>query len=165
MRTLYILSALLLAVVLVSGCATVFTGTYDEVTIRSEPEGALIFIDGLEEGTTPATLDVKRPGITDTEVTLRLDGFEDRTFVLRKEFNAVSVINLACVLCWAVDVATGSVTKYRPVGYDIELEPEDQAYRLDDLPRDAQGRYVIPVQGDHAVVKDLPHGLSLVFLK
>ena len=165
MRSLYLLSALLLTVVLVSGCATVFTGTHDEVTIRSEPEGALIFIDGLEEGTTPATLDIKRPGITDTEVTLRLDGYEPRRFVLRKAFNAVSVINLACVLCWAVDVATGSITKYRPSGYDVELVPEDQAYRLDDLHRDAQGRYVIPTQGDQAVVKDLPYGLSLVFLK
>ncbi len=165
MRSLYILFALLLTGLLASGCATVFTGTHDEVTIRSEPEGALIYIDGLEEGRTPATLDIKRPGVTNTEVTLRLEGYEPRTFVLRKEFNAVSVVNLACVICWAVDVATGSITKYRRSGYDIELVPEDHAYRLDDLPRDEQGRYVVPMHGDQTVVKDLPHGLSLVFLK
>ena len=85
--------------------------------------------------------------------------------MLRKEFNAVSVINLACVLCWAVDVATGSVTRYRPQGYDVELVPDDQAYRMDDLQRDEQGRYVVPIDGNQAVIKDLPHGLSLVFLK
>ena len=165
MRSLYMLSALLLTGLLVSGCATVFTGTYDEVTIRSEPEGALIYIDGLEEGRTPATLDIKRPGVSKTEVTLRLDGYEPRTFVLQKEFNAVSVVNLACVICWAVDVATGSVTKYRPQGYDIELVPDDQAYQMDDLLRDEQGRYIVPMHGDQAVVKDLPRGLNLVFLK
>lgn len=165
MRSLYCLFALLLTGMLASGCATVFTGTYDEVTIRSEPEGALIYIDGLEEGRTPATLDIKRPGLSKTEVTLRLDGYEPRTFVLRSEFNTVSVINLACILCWAVDVATGAVTQYRPHGYDIELVPDEQAYRMDDLPRDEQGRYVVPIHGDQAVVKDLPHGLRLVFVK
>ena len=164
MRSLYILLVLALAGLVASGCATVFTGTHDEVTIRSEPDGAIIYIDGLEEGVTPATIDIKRPGITNTEVTLRLDGYEPRTFVLRKEFNAVSVINLACVLCWAVDVATGSVTKYRPQGYDVELEPDRQAYHMNDLPRDEQGRYLVPTQGDQALV-NLPHGLSLVFLK
>ena len=164
MRSLYILFMLVLAGLIGAGCATVFTGTHDEVTIRSEPEGAIIYIDGLEEGVTPATIDIKRPGITNTEVTLRLDGYEPRTFVLRKEFNAVSVINLACVLCWAVDVATGSVTKYRPQGYDVELEPDRQAYHMNDLPRDEQGRYLVPTQGDQARV-NLPHGLSLVFLK
>ena len=165
MRSLNILLAVLLVGVFTPGCATVFPGTYDEVTIRSEPEGALIYIDGLEEGRTPATLDIKRPGIGKTEVTLRLDGYEPRTFVLRSAFNAVSVVNLACVLCWAVDVATGSVTKYRPQGYDIELAPEGQAYQMDDLPRDAQGRYIVPIEGDQALVNDVSLGLSLVFLK
>lgn len=165
MRALTILLIAVAAGLLGSGCATVFTGTYDEVTIRSEPEGALILIDGLEEGYTPATLELKRPGIGDREVTLQLDGYEERTFALRKEFNAVSVINLACILCWAVDVATGAVTKYRPQGYDIELIPDNQAYRLDELERDAHGRYVVPQAEEPVVVTDLPRGLRLVFLK
>ncbi len=162
MRALNIFLMLLLVGVSASGCATIFTGTHDEVTIRSEPEGATIYIDGLEEGQTPATLDIKRPGVTKTEVTLRLDGYEPTTFVLRKEFNAVSVINLACVLCWAVDVATGAVTKYRPSGYDVELDPEGRAYRMNDLPRDEQGRYLLPEEGEQALI-NLPQGLSLVF--
>jgi hypothetical protein len=85
MRSLYKLGVLLLVGVLGAGCATVFTGTHDEVMIRSEPEGALVYIDGLEEGQTPATLDIKRPGVTNTEVTLRLDGYEPQPFVLRNE--------------------------------------------------------------------------------
>ena len=30
---------------------------------------------------------------------------------------------------------------------------------------DAEGRYIVPMQGDQAVVTDLPHGLSLLFFK
>ena len=165
MRSLFTLSALLLSSLFFAGCATLFTGTHDEVIIRSEPEGARIFIDGLEEGRTPAYLDIKRPGIGDTEVELRLDGYETRTFVLRKEFNAVSVINLTCLICWAVDVATGSVTKYRPLGYDVELDAEGQAYRMDELPQDEQGRYVVSLKENKVVVTDPTRGLYLVFRK
>ena len=97
MRSVLILGTLLMAGLLFAGCATLFTGTYDEVEIRSEPEGALIFIDGLEEGRTPAYLDIKRPGIGDTEVELRLDDYETRTFVLRKEFNTICARRLFAV--------------------------------------------------------------------
>ena len=165
MRSLSILGTLLIAGLLFAGCATVFTGTYDEVEIRSEPEGARIFVDGVEEGRTPAYLDIKRPGFGETEVELRLDGYQTRTFVLRKEFNGVSAINLTCLLCWAVDVATGSITKYKPMGYDIELDTEGQAYRMEELPQDDQGRYVVSLTKTDVVVNDPDHGLHLVFRK
>ena len=165
MRSLLSLGILLLASLLFTGCATIFTGTHDEVIINSHPEGARIFIDGLEEGRTPAIIDIKRPGISDTEIELRLEGYEPRTFILRKEFNAVSVINLTCLICWAVDVATGSVTKYRPLGYDVELDAEGQAYRIEELPQDEQGRYVVSLKENKVVVTDPTHGLYLVFQK
>ncbi|MFQ5570803.1 MAG: PEGA domain-containing protein [Rhodothermales bacterium] len=155
----------LFACVLWTGCATVFTGTYDEIHITSEPEGARIFIDGLEEGRTPAVIDVQRAGVGDTEVTLRLEGYEPYTFTLREEFNAVSVINLLSPLAWAIDIATGAVTKYNPLGYDIELIPENQAFRMEDLQLDEQGRYIIPAQEHRVVVKNPALGMQLVFEK
>ena len=39
MRSVLILGTFLMAGLLFAGCATVLTGTYDEVEIRSEPEG------------------------------------------------------------------------------------------------------------------------------
>lgn len=165
MRSLVALAVLFCGGVFFAGCATLFTGTYDEVVIRSEPEGARVFIDGLEEGRTPAYLDIKRPGIGDTEVELRLEGYEPQTFVLRKEFNAVSAINLTCLLCWAIDVATGAVTKYKPLGYDVDLDADGQAYRMDALPQDAEGRYVVTLEKADVVVTDPAHGLHLVFRK
>ena len=163
MRSVPILGTLLMAGLLLAGCATVLTGTYDEVVIRSEPEGARIFIDGLEEGRTPAYLDIRRPGIGETEVELRLDGYETRTFVLRKEFNTFSVINLNNPIGWAIDFATGAITKYKPMGYDIELDAEGQVYRLEELPQDEQGRYIVSLKENNVVVTDPTRGLHLVF--
>ena len=46
-----------LAALALSGCATIFTGTHDDVYFDSEPAGAEIFIDGLYMGV-PAVLGV-----------------------------------------------------------------------------------------------------------
>lgn len=148
------------------GCATIFSGTKDDIRIDSDPQGALILIDGLERGRTPETVTVKRPGIGDTEVTLKLDGYESRTFTLQKEFNAISVLNLFGMVGWAVDVATGAVTRYSPLGYDLELEPAGTSLNIEDLQRDETGRLIIPgANSDNVTVIDTKAGVSVVFSK
>lgn len=166
-RTFFSAVLALVSFVVFSGCATIFTGTTDEVRIDSDPPGARIFIDGIERGETPDTIEIKRSGIGNREVTLRLDGYEPYTFVLQKEFNAVSVINLFNPLFWAVDVATGSVTRYSPLGYDMTLEESSgQAMLLKDIQRDEMGRIVLPETApgqDTLTLEDAEQGLRLVF--
>ncbi|MFV0392699.1 MAG: PEGA domain-containing protein [Paludibacteraceae bacterium] len=106
---------------LMTSCATIFTGTKDRITFNSTPEGATIYIDGIEQCKTPCTMQVKR-SISDTDVEFKLGGYETRLITLSKEFNVVSVINLGNLLGWAIDAATGSVMKYDRKSYDITLE-------------------------------------------
>lgn len=106
---------------LMTSCATIFTGTKDRITFNSTPEGATIYIDGVEQCKTPCTMQVKR-SISDTDVEFKLGGYETRLITLSKEFNVVSVINLGNLLGWAIDAATGSVMKYDRKSYDITLE-------------------------------------------
>lgn len=117
------LSTMLLvaSMLLVTSCATIFTGTKDRITFNSTPEGATIYIDGVEQCKTPCTMQVKR-SISDTDVEFKLGGYETRLITLSKEFNVVSVINLGNLLGWAIDAATGSVMKYDRKSYDITLE-------------------------------------------
>ena len=88
------LSTILIAttLLLITGCATLFTGTKDKITFNSEPSGATIYIDGVEQCKTPCTMTVKR-SISDTEVEFKLDGYETRLITLSKELNLVSIIN------------------------------------------------------------------------
>ncbi|MEM6842294.1 MAG: PEGA domain-containing protein [Bacteroidota bacterium] len=140
-----------------SGCATLFTGTTDNVYIQSQPEGAKIFVEGLDVGTTPATVPIKRPGLSDKQVTLRLDGYEDRVFLLQAEFNVVSILNLFGLVGWVVDIATGAIRKYSPKNYDIELESRRQSLNIDMslLERDSKGRYIIPrTNAEKLVLRD-----------
>lgn len=110
---------------LISGtsCATIFTGTKDTLTFNSNPEGAKVYIDGIEVCKTPCTTKVKR-SLSDKLAELKLDGYKTRVITLDRKFNAVSVINLGSLVGWGIDAATGSLMKYDKKGYDIELEKE-----------------------------------------
>ena len=165
MRLLTTASLVLFAVLLAPGCATLFSGTSDQVTINSEPEGARILIDGIDQGTTPATISVKRPGFDDTQVTLRLDGYRDRVFSLQTEFNTVSILNVLVWPGFIVDFLTGAITKIDPTTYDIRLD-RGTAYNLNELERDEAGQLILPsTDSERVVVQDPENGLSLVFEK
>jgi hypothetical protein len=76
MRPALLLVVALVACSVFSGCNSMFR----RMTIRSEPSGALVLIDGREVGHTPYTADFTY--YADHEVTLIKDGFETKTVLL-----------------------------------------------------------------------------------
>lgn len=109
-----------------TSCATIFTGTKDRLTFNSEPSGATIYIDGIEQCKTPCTMRVKR-SINETDVEFKLDGYETRLITLSKEFNIVSILNLGNLLGWGIDAVSGAVLKYDRKTYDITLDNKNTA--------------------------------------
>lgn len=145
-----------------SACATLFTGTHDDVTFHSEPAGADVFIEGVYAGTTPFTAPVRRT-LHETEVMVRMDGYEPIAFLLKQEFNTVAVLNLADPLGWGIDVATGAVSSYDKRGYYVDFERDLVALGIDTLVRDAEGRVVVPETAETVAIVDEAQGLSYVF--
>lgn len=121
---------LTIASLLMTGCATVFTGTKDRITFNSNPSGATIYKDGVEQCKTPCTVRVKR-SLGDTEVEYKLDGYETRLITLDKEFNIVSVINLGNLLGWGIDAISGAIMKYDKKTYDITLSKNIKTSRIE----------------------------------
>lgn len=117
------------AVLFLPGCATILTGTKDTISFNSTPQGAIIYKDGVELCKTPCSVRMKR-SINDTDLELRLDGYETRVLTLDKEFNVVSIINLGFLLGWAIDAISGSVMKYDRKVYDITLRQEKRVSEL-----------------------------------
>jgi hypothetical protein len=165
-------AVVLLAGLSISGCATLFTGTRDAISFDSTPEGALVLIDGIERGRTPTTIRVKR-SVGDRVVTLRLQGYADRTFVLSREFNVVSVLNLKNVFGWGVDAATGALFKYSDRTYHMELDQRrrlaeslsvDRVLLLSELERNREGDFVIPQDAARLVAVD-PITLDLLIVR
>jgi hypothetical protein len=115
---------LMLAIMfLISSCATLFTGSQQTVQINSLPSGAKIQVNGVDRGTTPTAIKLKK-GNEGQVLTLKVDGYETKTFQPETAFNGVSILNLFNVLCWGIDAATGALWKYDPKFYEIELTPK-----------------------------------------
>lgn len=110
-------------VLLFNSCATIFTGTKDTIRFNSTPEGATVYIDGIEVCKTPCETNVKR-SLNDKDVEFKLDGYKTRVITLDKSFNIISILNMGGMVGWAVDAATGSLMKYERKNYDIELEAD-----------------------------------------
>lgn len=151
------------ALFFLNGCATIFSSTEDDITFDSNPQGARIVIDGITVGTTPATIEVDRPGLEDTDVTVELEGYDPLRFELDKEFNNVAILNVLFWPGFLVDALTGALTKYDKKSYNIDLEKRTVSLRLDELRRGPQGQYVLPDMGESVAVTDEETGLTLVF--
>ena len=157
-----------MTVICFSGCATVFTGSYDNISIESRPAGAQILVNGVERGTTPASVRVRR-NLTSADITVRFDGYETRTFRLEQEFNPVSVLNLFNPLFWGIDAATGSMLRYRPHFYEINLQPRSATEfvglknqkKISDLEM-SDDKYLIRDFGSIAISEALPDHILII---
>lgn len=105
-----------------SSCATVFTGSRQNVTIDSDVPDTRVEVGGMYHGTTPTSVRLKK-GFTGETVVLKKEGYINKIIQPPTEFNPVSVINLFNILFWAIDVATGAIMKYSPDYIQVKMEP------------------------------------------
>ena len=106
-----------------SGCGTIFTGSSDIISFKSNPSDATVYINGVDRGQTPTDVKVKRK-LGESYAVLKKTGYEDKTLVLEQELNGVCFLNLLNVLAWAIDAATGSAMKYSVRSYDAKLSQQ-----------------------------------------
>jgi hypothetical protein len=109
-----------------TGCATLFNGTEQEVQFESEPTGAEIVIGGFKRGVTPDTLTLTKPGLDEKRVTFVKEGYEKRTVALQKKFATASILNLFgfTLAGFGVDILSGAIYNYNPSKYTVELEAD-----------------------------------------
>ncbi len=118
---------LLILIPLLAGCATIFSGTSDDITFTSDPEGATVYINGVQRGQTPTTVQVSRD-TSAPRVRLELEGYRTEQFRLQTDFNTVSILNLGNFLFWGVDIISGAVYRYSPTSYNVRLSEGDSAF-------------------------------------
>jgi len=121
MRNTFTAAAALLAL---SGCATIFNGQTQAVTIKSEPEGATLAVtnaagEKVHSGTTPATVTLKRgAGYFKSEsytVLLSKPGFADKELTITGTMSGWYIGNIlfgGLIGILAVDPATGAMYSF-----------------------------------------------------
>ena len=141
-------------------CASLISGTKQDIYINSNPEGATIYDGGLKVGKTPATITIKKSGLRDKEISLSLEGYERRTFILRKSFDAVAILNFLG-FGWVIDFVTGAIYKYSRTSYDLDLDPK--AFNIEELEKDQLGRLIIPNEEKSVIVYYKDAEIKLLF--
>lgn len=120
------ISMLLVFVLTLEGCATIFSGSYDEVDLSSEPTGAKILVNGKDEGNTPMTVRLKKS----KEYTIEFvkDGFQTKSLRMTYGLGAGWLILdiLSGLVGIIVDAATGNWNSFDYDSYKAVLRAAEK---------------------------------------
>ena len=110
---------ILASFMLVTGCAGIINGTEQEMTFKSDPEGATVLVDGLEKGKTPLVVKLKKNEYK--TITFRKAGYHDEVVPLGKEMDPVAWLNIFWDLS-TTDAITGALYEYQPSAHYVTLK-------------------------------------------
>jgi hypothetical protein len=105
---------------LFTGCATIISGSTQNVSFNSQPEGATVMIDGIKSCATPCTISLPKTGKEKT-IAMAKEGFETYTLPMTSSYNGVALLNIFWDLS-TTDLITGAAFEYKPNNYYIELK-------------------------------------------
>jgi hypothetical protein len=109
-----------------SGCASIISSSKQTVTIASDPDDAIIQIDGIQMGKTPATFPLERSSKNKT-LTVSKNGYESQNVPLKSSVNPVYFGNIVSggLLGSTTDLISGAAHEYRPGYFFVLLKPSD----------------------------------------
>ena len=110
--------------VCVAGCATIGSGTTQEISVNCNVNDAEIYLDGVRIGKTPF-----RGIITKNKkaIAIRKEGYQEQDLVLGKSLHPVFMGNIIIggTLGSLTDFATGAAYTYTPASYFVELQERE----------------------------------------
>lgn len=109
-----IISSTLAIALLTSSCATIISGSKQNVRFDSNPATATIFIDEVEVGKTPFEIKLKRN--SDHSVMIKLEGYQTYETKLTRKFNAWYIGNILFggLIGVIIDPITGAIYNLTP---------------------------------------------------
>lgn len=120
---MYKSALLLIALYLLTGCATVIKGRTQTVPVSSDPTGAEIIVNQIPMGVTPSQLELRRKD--DHLITLRKDGYAPASVPVLKSVGGAVWGNILAggIIGWGVDATTGAQYNLSPETVFVRLRP------------------------------------------
>ena len=119
-------------ILLLSGCASMFGDNTRTVSINSNPEGAAIYVDNVQYGTTPAVVSMPSYIYGGKTITFKKAGYETQSMQVNSTFQLVGLWNiLNFPLGTIIDLATGDLVKIDPA--NLQLNAKLQPGTSDDM--------------------------------
>jgi hypothetical protein len=106
-----------------SGCASIVSGTTQEMTFSSNPDGATVTVNGREIGKTPVVVQLKRGN--PMPLTFSKEGYKTASFQMDTELNPWFWGDIICLQLYGstTDGLSGAMHKYAPSQYMATLTP------------------------------------------
>ena len=113
----------ILTALLLTSCATIISGSKQEVNFTSTPAQATVFVNNVQLGTTPFVTKLKR-SVKKHNVKIVLDGYKPYETVLTRKFNGWFFGNIAIggLIGVIVDLSTGAVYGISDSEVNVSLE-------------------------------------------
>jgi len=123
--SLHLILALIIASVLLWGCATIMHGTSQKIGISSLPTGAKVSVDNMPLGDTPLFADLKRGD--DHIVTIDMEGYQKVQLTITKSVSGWVWGNIVFggLIGLAVDAITGGLYNLSPEQLHAELKKQN----------------------------------------
>lgn len=97
-----------------NGCATLFGDNTRQVTVKSNPAGADIYIDGIQYGTTPSVITLPNYIYGGKVITLEKKGYNTQSKVVGATFQPVGLWNILFPIGFIIDAVSGDIVKVEP---------------------------------------------------
>lgn len=110
-----------------SSCASIGGDNTRSVTVKSQPEGARIYVDNQQYGVTPATITLPSYIYGGKTITLKKPGYEDQTMIVNSKLQPIALLDILFLPALLIDAATGNVVKIDPA--NLNLDYNLQKYR------------------------------------
>ncbi len=113
-------SALSIAIITLSGCASIAGDNNKVVHVNSKPEGAQVFVNNVPQGNTPTQISVNT--WSPTLLTLKKSGYRDTHTQVNTAFQPIGILNIFFWPGFIIDAATGNMMKVAPESRVINAE-------------------------------------------
>ena len=111
-------------ILLVSGCASIITGTDQNLTFNSEPDGATVTVAGKVVGKTPLSVQIDKG--KNQSLTFEKEGYKTHTTQLSTSLTPWfwGNIVLGGLVGSTIDGVSGAINEFEPDQYFVTLTPE-----------------------------------------
>ncbi len=117
----------ILTSIVLTGCATIFSGTTDDISFSTNADPVKVYIDGLKVGDTPLKVAVEKKVGQGRLVRFEKAGYKTEEFNLKNKFDTVAILDITSVITsGGIDVLTGAMMEYSPKQYHIEMIEDGQ---------------------------------------
>lgn len=126
-RSRFALTTLVATFFLFNGCATIMSGSSQQVSFQSNPDGATVNVGGRIIGKTPITTALKR--VKGQQLTFEKEGYKPLSMQLETRMNSWfwGNIVLGGLIGSTTDGLSGAVDEYAPSQYMVTLQPTGTA--------------------------------------